>query len=120
MQSSSVVKALHYRAKALLDYATKMWYLLLKKLKKKKKEILSEKAPVTSFKHVRLLQDNAPDHRTAIVTNYLQKNRRQVLPHPPHTPDLASCDIFLVPKFKIVLAGRRYWSRQALGSATYQ
>ena len=35
-------------------------------------------------------------------------------------PDLAPCDFFLFPKLKAFLAGRKYQSRQALGSAIHQ
>jgi len=31
-----------------------------------------------------------------------------VVPHPPYSPDLATCDFFLFPKIKIKLKGRRF------------
>jgi hypothetical protein len=31
-----------------------------------------------------------------------------VIPHPPHSPDLAPCDIFLFPKMNLKLKGRRF------------
>jgi hypothetical protein len=31
-----------------------------------------------------------------------------VIPHPPHSPDLAPCDFFLFPKMKLKLKGRRF------------
>jgi hypothetical protein len=31
-----------------------------------------------------------------------------VIPHPPYSPDLAPCDIFLFPKMKLKLKGRRF------------
>ena len=37
-----------------------------------------------------------------------------------YPPDLAPCDFFLFPKLKAFLAGRKYQSRQALGSAIHQ
>jgi hypothetical protein len=30
-----------------------------------------------------------------------------VIPHPPYSPDLAPCDIFLFPKMKLKLKGHR-------------
>jgi hypothetical protein len=31
-----------------------------------------------------------------------------VFPHPPYSPDLATCDFFLFPKLKLELKGRRF------------
>ena len=86
---------------------TRKYYkdVVLKKLKK----YYQKRRPATGFKHVRLLHDNAPAHTSAIVT-----------PPPPYFPDLAPCDFFLFPKLKAFLAGRKYQSRQALGSAIHQ
>ena len=41
-------------------------------------------------------------------------------PPTPYSPDLAPCDFFLFPKLKAFLAGRKYQSRQTLGSAIHQ
>ena len=90
--------------------------VVLKKLKKN----YQKRRPATGFKHVRLLHDNAPAHTSAIVTAFLKKEKVTVLPHPPYSPDLAPCDFFLFPKLKAFLAGRKYQSRQALGSAIHQ
>ena len=84
---------------------------------KKLKTYYQKRRPATGFKHVRLLHDNAPAHTPAIVTAFLKKEKVTVLPHPTYSPDLAPCDFFLVPKLKAFLAGRKYQSRQALGSA---
>ena len=90
--------------------------VVLKKLKKD----YQKRRPATGFKHVRLLRDNAPAHTFAIITAFLKKEKVTVLPHPPYSPDLAPCDFFLFPKLKAFLAGRKYQSRQALGSAIHQ
>ena len=90
--------------------------VVLKKLKK----YYQKRRPATGFKHVRLLHDNAPAHTSAIVTAFLKKEKVTVLPHPPYSPDLAPCDFFLFPKLKAFLSGRKYQSRQALGSAIHQ
>ena len=75
-----------------------------------------------------LLHDNAPAHTSTIVTAFLKKEKVTVLPHhpppppppPPVFPNLAPCDFFLFLKLKAFLAGRKYQSRQALGSAIHQ
>ena len=90
--------------------------VVLKKLKK----YYQKRCPATGFKHFRLLHDNAPAHTSAIVTAFLKKEKVTVLPYPPYSPDLAPCDFFLFPKLKAFLAGRKYQSRQALGSAIHQ
>ena len=87
---------------------------------KKLKMYYQKRCPVTGFKHVRLLHDNAPAHTSAIVTAFLKKEKVTVLPHPSYSPDLAPCDFFLFPKLKAFLAVQKYQSRQALGSAIHQ
>ena len=74
--------------------------IVLKTLKK----YYQKRRPTTSFKHVRLLHDNAPAHTSAIVTAFLKKEKVTVLPHPPYSPDLAPCDFVLFPKLKSFLA----------------
>ena len=53
-----------------------------------------------------LHHDNAAPHKAKIVTEYLQKERVEVLPHPPYSPDLAPCDFFLFPRIKKELKGK--------------
>ncbi len=90
-----------------------------KVLMKLKKQCLKRR-PNTGLKYLSLLHDNAPAHKAAIVTSFLNRERVRIIPHAPYSPDLAPCDYFLFPKLKKQLAGRRYRSRQALGSAVYQ
>ena len=53
-------------------------------------------------------QDNAPVHNSILVTDYLTKMGIKTFPHPPYSPDLASCDFCLFPKPKEKLRGCRY------------
>ena len=80
---------------------TRKYYkdVVLKKLKK----YYQKRRLATGFKHVPLLHNNAPAHTSTIVTAYLKKAKVTVLPHPP-------CDLFLFPKLKSFLAGRKYQS----------
>ena len=90
--------------------------VILKKLKK----YYEKRRPLTGLVNVRLLHDNAPAHTSSLVTQYLKPERVTMLPIPPYSPDLAPCDFYLFPKLKNFLSGRKYRSRQALGSAVYQ
>ena len=78
--------------------------VVLKKLKK----YYQKRRPAISFKHVRLLHDNALAHTSAIITAFLKKEKVTVLPHPPYSQDLVPCDFVLFPKLKAFLAGRKY------------
>ena len=49
-------------------------------------------------------QDNAPVHRSILVTDYLTKMGIKTIRHPPYSPDFAPCDFWLFPK----LRGCRY------------
>ena len=53
-------------------------------------------------------QDNAPVHKSILVTDYLSKMDIKTVPQPPYSPDLAPWDFFLFPKLKEKLRGCRY------------
>ena len=53
-------------------------------------------------------QDNAPVHKSILVTDYLTQMGIKTVPHPPYSPDLAFCDFWLFPKLKENLRGNRY------------
>ena len=53
-------------------------------------------------------QDNAPVHKSILVTDYLTQMGIKMVPHPPYSPDLAPCDFWLFPKLKENLRGNRY------------
>ena len=76
--------------------------------------------PTTGLKGIKLLHDNAPAHKSKVVKEYLEEENFETLPHPPYSLDLAPCDFFLFPHLKRQLAGRRFDSRSALGSAVFQ
>jgi hypothetical protein len=44
-----------------------------------------------------LLHENAPAHRSVLVTDFLAKNNLTALEHPAHSPKLISADIYLFP-----------------------
>jgi hypothetical protein len=46
-----------------------------------------------------LHHDNAPSH----TQQFLSKQKNAVIPHPPYSLDLASCDFFLFPEMKLQL-----------------
>ena len=54
------------------------------------------------------------------VTEFLESEKVTILPHHPFSTNLVPCDYFLFPKLKYHLSGKRYNSRNALGSAVYQ
>ena len=45
-------------------------------------------------------QDNAPDHNSILVTDYLTKMGIKTVPLPPYSPDLAPSDFWLFPKLR--------------------
>ena len=87
---------------------------------RKLKNYYKSRRPKTGLKYVRLLQDNAPANKARIVTDFFESEKVTVLPHPPYSPDLAPCAYILFPKLSYYLCGRRYNSRNVLGSAVCQ
>jgi transposase len=55
-----------------------------------------------------LHHDNAPPHASLLIRKFLAKQETIVVPQPPYSPDLALADIFLFPKLKPTLKGRRF------------
>ena len=43
---------------------------------------------------------NAPAHTALSIREFLAKKNIPVLPHPPYSPDLAPCELYLFPKLK--------------------
>jgi hypothetical protein len=55
-----------------------------------------------------LHHDNAPAHTASSMQRFLAAKNMAVVPHPPNSPDLATCDFFLFPRMKSKLKGRRF------------
>jgi transposase len=53
-----------------------------------------------------LLHDNAPAHRSVLVTDFLAKNNVTTLEHPLYSPNLAPADFYLVLRLKSAMKGR--------------
>lgn len=63
-------------------------------------------------------QDNAPCHKSTLVTSWMADRGMKVVQHPPYSPDLAPCDFFLFPRMKNNLKGTRFKSTQELKEAS--
>ena len=78
-----------------------------------------EARPRTGVRGLKLLHDNAPAHKSAVVVDYLKTSGLHTLPHPPYSPDLAPCDFWLNPHIKQCLRGRKFETRTAVGRALF-
>ena len=65
-----------------------------------------------------LHQDNATLHVCRVVKQTMSDLNIEPLQHPPYSPDLAICDLFLFPTVKDNLRGRKFESREELGTVT--
>ncbi|XP_076176639.1 protein GVQW3-like [Ptiloglossa arizonensis] len=52
------------------------------------------------------------------VRDFLAKNKTLMMPQPPYSLDLASCDFFLFPKLKRPMKGRRYATLDEIKTAS--
>lgn len=82
---------------------------LRERIRKKRPELWRENAWI-------LHHDNAPAHRSFIVSDFLARNRTTVLEHPPYSPDLAPCDFFLFDKIKDSMRGTHLGSQEEIKS----
>lgn len=55
----------------------------------------------------RLLQENAPSHRSTLITNFLIQNRISSVNHVPYSPELAPCDFNLFRKLHLPMKRMR-------------
>ena len=83
-------------------------------------DFYQKRRPRTGVPGTKLLHDNAPAHKSAMVQEYLKESGHDVLDHPPYSPDLSPCDFWLFPRLKEMLAGHRFESRCGIGSVVYQ
>jgi uncharacterized protein YukJ len=57
-----------------------------------------------------LKHDNAPAHLSFIVRTFLDSKNMTVIPHPPYSPDFASCEFFFqIPENEIESQGAPFW-----------
>ena len=59
--------------------------------------------PTMLFHH-----DNAPSHQASTTQETINRRSIEVLGHPPYSPDLAPCDLFLFPTLKKILLGQQF------------
>ena len=76
--------------------------------------------PRTGVRGIKLLHDNAPAHKSAMVQEYLKESGLNVLDHPPYSPDLSPCNIWLFPRLKEMLVGHCFESHCGICSAVYE
>ena len=87
---------------------------------KKVKEFFNKKRPSKGRSGVHLLHDNASSHKCEVLKSFLASEKVKILNHPPHSPDLSSCDFFLFLRLQKMLSRNKYTSRSSLCSAIYQ
>ena len=61
-----------------------------------------------------LHHDNAAAHASLLIRSYLANHQKSVVSQPPHSPELNTPDIFLFPKFKTTLKGRRFQTTEEI------
>jgi len=74
--------------------------------------------PHLAKKKVLFNHDNAPAHTSALAKVKLVELGYELLPHPPCSPDLAPCDIFLFPNLKKSLAVQKFASNEEVIAPT--
>jgi histone-lysine N-methyltransferase SETMAR len=64
-----------------------------------------------------LHHDNAPEHSSLRMSQFLAGKGISTMDHPPCSPDLAPADFSLFPKLKSVLNGNRFSDVQDIKSS---
>ena len=79
-------------------------------------DFYQKRRPRTGAHGIKLLNDNAPAHKSTPVQEYLKESGLDVLDHPPYSPDLYPCDFWLFRRLKEMLAGHRFESLYGIGN----
>ena len=73
------------------------------------REAIRKKRPILWRSNSWMLHhDNAPAHRSSLVSDFLEKHGTVTVPQPQYSPYLAPVDYFLFPKLKMRLKGRQF------------
>ena len=76
------------------------------------REAVRRKQPdMWAAKNFQLYHDNAPAHSAHVIHAFPAQNSMSLVRHAPYSPELARCDLWLFPKLKTSLKGRRFQSR---------
>ncbi|GFW32630.1 mariner mos1 transposase [Trichonephila clavipes] len=78
----------------------------LEVLRRLKRRIVRVRADIKDT--IKLHHDNATSHTAFIITNFLARSNTPVIHHPPYSPDLAPCDLFLFPRLKREMKGKHW------------
>ena len=90
---------IHYKFVPEGQNVTGSFYLsVLERLWKRIRRVWPEYSAPGSW----LLHDNAPVHRAVAVQEFLARKQVCVFHHPPYSPDLSPCDIF-VPQTEVAI-----------------
>ena len=69
---------------------------------------MSERRETRGLRDLIFHDDNAKANRSWITNEFLLENHVEQYQNPPYSPDLSSCDFFLLPKLKKQLLGIRF------------
>ena len=94
----------------------KEYYLAV--LKRFRKKMRKKRPQLWSRGEWWFRQDNAPCHRSLLVTKWKADRGMKTVWHPPYSPDLAPCDFFLFPRMKDSLRKVRFHTTEELKQAS--
>ena len=78
------------------------------KVLKRLQDTVRKKRPETWSSGDWFLHHNSSAHTALSVQQFLAKNNMTVIPHPPYSPDLGPCELFLFPRTKGQMKGKRF------------
>ena len=86
-------------------------------LRKQLPRAIRDKRPALYRSEFILHQDNAPVHVSRVVKQTISDLNIEPLQHPQYSPALVICDFFLFPTVKDHHRGKKFESREELGTA---
>ncbi|MPC33681.1 Histone-lysine N-methyltransferase SETMAR [Portunus trituberculatus] len=77
----------------------------------------AKSAPIRRRSRLLLHHDNDAPHKARLTVQFLEQQGITLFPHPPYSPDLASCDFGFFKKIKGAIAGKLFHHIQDLARA---
>ena len=96
------------------------WKILHSQVINAVEKLCIERRPKTGAPGINLLHENASSHQTKQVANHIEEIRMHALDHPPYSPILSPCDIWLLSNLKKDFLGKNIDTRLDIGHAIHK
>ena len=99
---------------------TDNWKIYCEVLRRLRENVRRKQPEILKNGNWLLHRDNAPAHSSLGVKEFFTKTKVTAVTHPAYSLDLAACDLYVFPKMKLRLKGRRFTSIEEVQAQSQQ